>query len=169
MDLKDLTRKVEILAKKAGAFIFQEQKSFGLEKVERKGFNDLVSYVDKHAEEIIVSELSSILPEAGFITEEGTRNDLEGRYTWIVDPLDGTTNFVHGIPVYSVSIALKDEEGILLGVVYEINLDECFSAYRGGPSTCNGAPIQVSKPKFLAESLIATGFPYDEGGKIDHY
>ncbi|MEX2512006.1 MAG: inositol monophosphatase family protein [Cyclobacteriaceae bacterium] len=169
MDLKELTGKVETLAKKAGAFIRQEQKSFKLDKVEHKGFNDLVSYVDKYAEEIIVTELSSILPEAGFITEEGTRNDRDGRYTWIVDPLDGTTNFVHGVPVYSVSIALQDEEEMLLGVVYEINLDECFSAYRGGGSTCNGNPIQVSAPKFLAESLIATGFPYDDGGKIDQY
>jgi myo-inositol-1(or 4)-monophosphatase len=169
MDLKELTWKVENLAKKAGAFIRQEQKSFRLEKVEHKGFNDLVSYVDKNAEEIIVTELSSLLPEAGFISEEGTGNDREGKYTWIVDPLDGTTNFVHGIPMYSVSIALHDEEGLLLGVVYEINLDECYSAYKGGGSTCNGNSIQVSAPKFLAESLIATGFPYDDEGKIDQY
>jgi len=169
MVLQEITRKVEVLAKRAGKFICEESKNFNLDKVEQKGFNDLVSYVDKGAEEIIVKELAEIVPEAGFITEEGTRSERNKDFTWIVDPLDGTTNFVHGIPMYAVSIALARGSEIIMGVVYEINLDESFAAYEGSPSTCNGIPIQVSRVSELAHSLVAAGFPYDDGGKLEEY
>ncbi|WP_162416460.1 inositol monophosphatase family protein [Cyclobacterium roseum] len=169
MELERITEQVANLARKAGAFIREEGKNFSLEKVEQKGFNDLVSYVDKGAEEIIVKGLSEILPEAGFITEEGTKSDTDQELTWIVDPLDGTTNFVHGIPMFAVSIALAQGTDILSGVVYEINLDECFVAYKGAASTCNGKPIRVSKADQLADSLVATGFPYNDGGKTARY
>lgn len=169
MDLDFITTQVEDLAKSAGAFIRQERRSFQMDKVEKKGFNDLVSYVDKGAEEIIVKGLEKILPEAGFITEEGTRKERGEKFTWIVDPLDGTTNFVHGLPPFSVSIGLADSDGILAGVVYEVNLDECFSAYRGGTSKCNGKPIKVSACTEVSGCLIATGFPYDDGGVMDEY
>ena len=169
MELQEITRKVEVLAKKAGNFIREESKNFNLDKVEQKGFNDLVSYVDKGAEEIIVKELAEIVPEAGFITEEGTRTERNKDFTWIVDPLDGTTNFVHGIPMYAVSIALARGSEIIVGVVYEINLGESFAAYEGSPSTCNGIPIKVSKVSVLAHSLVAAGFPYDDGGKLEEY
>lgn len=169
MNLEEITQQVAHLARSAGAFIREEGKNFSLEKVEQKGFNDLVSYVDKGAEEIIVKGLSDILPQAGFITEEGTKSDTSQEMTWIVDPLDGTTNFVHGIPMFAVSIALAKGTEILSGVVYEINLDECFAAYKGAPATCNGVPIRVSKADQLANSLIATGFPYNDGGKTSRY
>lgn len=169
MDLEKISQSVSELARKAGAFIREEGRTFSREKVEQKGFNDLVSYVDKGAEELIVQGLGEILPHAGFITEEGTKADSGKELTWIVDPLDGTTNFVHGIPVYAVSIALANRNEILVGVVYEINLDECFAAYKGSIATCNGQPIRVSKSAELANSLVATGFPYDGGGKTDKY
>ncbi|GAB3006946.1 inositol monophosphatase family protein [Cyclobacterium sediminis] len=169
MNLQEVTKKVEAVAKKAGAFIREESKGFSLNKVEQKGFNDLVSYVDKGAEEIIVKELAEIVPEAGFITEEGTRSDKNKPLTWIVDPLDGTTNFVHGIPMYAVSIALARGSEIIVGVVYEINLDECYAAYEGAASTCNGKPIRVSEADALGDSLVAAGFPYDDGGKLEEY
>ena len=169
MELEKLIKPTIEIAKKAGAFIRKERQNFNLEKVENKGFNDLVSYVDKEAEKIIVSGLKKILPEAGYITEEGTVDQEQAPWRWIVDPLDGTTNFVHGVPVFSVSIALAFEERIMLGVVYEINLNECFYAYRGGGAFCNETPIHVSRATSLKQSLIATGFPYHEGGKIDRY
>ncbi|SHM60562.1 myo-inositol-1(or 4)-monophosphatase [Cyclobacterium lianum] len=169
MELQTITRQMAELAKEAGSFIRKEARNFDIQQVEQKGFNDLVSYVDKGAEEFIVKGLGQILPEAGFITEEGTRARDERDLTWIVDPLDGTTNFVHGIPVYAVSIALASPSEILAGVVYEINLDECFVASKGSVSTLNGTPIQVSSPENLANSLLATGFPYDDGGKTDNY
>ena len=169
MNLQEITKKVEDVARKAGAFIREESKNFNLNKVQQKGFNDLVSYVDKGAEEIVVKELAEIVPEAGFITEEGTRSDNNKPLTWIVDPLDGTTNFVHGIPMYAVSIALARGTEIIVGVVYEINLDECYAAYEGAGSTCNGKPIKVSEAGELENSLVAAGFPYDDGGKLDAY
>ncbi|WP_114748621.1 inositol monophosphatase family protein [Pleomorphovibrio marinus] len=169
MDLKEIANATCKIAKKAGAFIRKEKQGFSLANVELKGFNDLVSYVDKEAEKIIVSELSTLLPQAGFITEEGTESDPNQEYTWIVDPLDGTTNFVHGIPIFAVSIALAKGEKIVAGVVYEVNLDECFYAYEGGGAFCNNDPIQVSFVRNISESLIAHGFPYDDGGKMGEY
>nr|MBI1228605.1 inositol monophosphatase [Cytophagales bacterium] len=169
MNLEQLVKPTIEIAKKAGAFIRKERQNFNLERVENKGFNDLVSYVDKETEKIIVAGLREIFPDAGFITEERTVDQIETPWKWIVDPLDGTTNFVHGVPVYSVSIALAQEGRIMLGVVYEVNLNECFYAVRGGGAFCNETPIHVSRAALLKESLIATGFPYHEGGKINRY
>ncbi len=162
MHLEKLTQQVIEISKEAGAFIRQERKSFNADKIEYKGLNDLVSYVDKTAEKIIVSNLEKILPEAGFITEEQTSTTIADRYNWIIDPLDGTTNFIHGLPVYSVSIALKEYDELVLGVVYEINLDECFYACKDTPAYLNGEVIRVSNTPTVGKSLIATGFPYYE-------
>lgn len=169
IDLLPILQQTEIVAKEAGEFIRKERQSFDLNKVEQKGLNDLVSYVDKEAEKIIVDRLSRILPEADFITEEGTGSTNGKEYTWIIDPLDGTTNFIHGLPIFSVSIGLKHLNEIVLGVVYEINFDECFYAVKGKGAFCNGKPIQVSTAKTLGESLIGTGFPYSAFGQIDNY
>lgn len=169
MNIEKLIKPTIAIAKDAGAFIRKERQRFNPKRVENKGFNDLVSYVDKEAEKIIVSRLKEIFPEAGYITEEGTVDQTQTPWKWIVDPLDGTTNFVHGVPVFSVSIALAHEGRIMLGVVYEVNLNECFYAFRGGGAYCNETPIRVSSATTLSESLIATGFPYHEGGKIDRY
>ncbi|GAB3650432.1 inositol monophosphatase family protein [Echinicola sediminis] len=169
MELKALLEKTILIAKEAGAFIRRERQNFDLNNVEHKGFNDLVSYVDKEAEKIVVEGLKKILPEAGFITEEGTENKQAEVYNWIVDPLDGTTNFVHGIPVFSVSIALMKDGEIVLGVVYEVNNNECFYATKGGGAYCNDTKITVSSAPDLASSLVATGFPYYDFNHIDTY
>jgi myo-inositol-1(or 4)-monophosphatase len=169
IDLLDILELTKDTAKEAGAFIRNERINFDQGKVEQKGLNDLVSYVDKETEKIIVDRLSKILPEADFITEEGTAERDGKDYTWIIDPLDGTTNFIHGLPVFSVSIGLKYQDEIVLGVVYETNLDECFYAVKGHGAFCNDKPIHVSKAQNLEESLIATGFPYSAFGKIDDY
>jgi myo-inositol-1(or 4)-monophosphatase len=169
IDLLNILEQTKAVAKEAGDFIRNERLNFDLGKVEQKGLNDLVSYVDKETEKIIVERLSKILPEADFITEEGTAARDGKDYTWIIDPLDGTTNFIHGLPIFSVSIGLKYQEEIVLGVVYEINLDECFYAVKGKGAFCNGSPIRVSKAQNLEESLIATGFPYSAFSRIDDY
>ena len=151
------------MAREAGAYINKERASFSLDKVERKHAHDYVSYVDKGSEQLIVSKLREILPEAGFITEEGTTKD-DGRcqmddvrcqvedasdvspqpsaLTWVVDPLDGTTNFIHGFAPYAVSIALCKGREIVIGVVYEIVSDECFYAWKNG-----GAHIEMRNEK----------------------
>ncbi|MDB5136299.1 MAG: inositol monophosphatase [Mucilaginibacter sp.] len=169
MHLENLAKQVINVSKEAGDFIRQERKNFDPDKIEYKGLNDMVSYVDKTAEKIIVNHLEKILPEAGFITEEKTRNQLGARYNWIIDPLDGTTNFIHGVPTYSVSIALKEYEELVFGVVYEINLDECFYAWKDAPACLNGKEIKVSNIPAVSRGLIATGFPYYDFGKQDAY
>lgn len=145
-------------AKQAGAFIREQRLAFDQKNVVQKGLNDLVSYVDLESEKMLVKELSKLLPGSGFITEENTASGL-AEYNWIIDPLDGTTNFVHGIPCFAVSIALEQRSSIVLGVVYEVNRDECFSAMAGGGARLNGKSIHVSDRRSLSESLIATGFP----------
>jgi myo-inositol-1(or 4)-monophosphatase len=160
MQLEQVTNKVIELAKEVGDFIRQERQNFDPDKIEYKGLNDMVSYVDKTAEEKIVAGLENILPGAGFITEEQTKNKVGERYNWIIDPLDGTTNFIHGLPVFSVSIALKEYDELAAGVVYEINQDECFYAWKDAPAYLNGKVIKVSNCPTISNSLIATGFPY---------
>ncbi|WP_179414038.1 inositol monophosphatase family protein [Mucilaginibacter sp. E4BP6] len=160
MQYTQITNKVIEVAKKAGNFIREQRKTFDPAKIEYKGLNDLVSYVDKTAEQIIVAGLEEILPEAGFITEEKTKTKTADRFNWIIDPLDGTTNFIHGLPVFSVSIALKEYGELVSGVVYEVNQDECFYASKDSPAYLNGKEIKVSDIDSVAGSLLATGFPY---------
>jgi myo-inositol-1(or 4)-monophosphatase len=169
MNLEHLTAELTVLARKTGCFIQAEAARFSQESIEYKGLNNLVSYVDKAAEEQIVSALAALLPEAGFITEEQTINKKGERYNWIVDPLDGTTNFIHGLPTYSVSIALERDGELVSGVVYEINRDECFYAWKNGGAWLNGNSIRVSANTELSQSLIATGFPYYDFEQLEKY
>jgi myo-inositol-1(or 4)-monophosphatase len=169
MDLSALTNNVVTLTKEVGDFIRQEAAVFDNQRVEYKGVNDMVSYVDKNAEIMLVSELSKFLPESGFITEEKTTTKVGEHYNWIIDPLDGTTNFIHGIPTYSVSVALTYDGELVLGVVYEINRDECFYAWKEGGAYLNGKPIKVSNTNKLADSLLSTGFPYYNFEKHGEY
>ncbi|QEC74554.1 inositol monophosphatase family protein [Mucilaginibacter ginsenosidivorax] len=169
MPLQNITQQVIEIARQAGEFIRQERKAFDPDKIEYKGLNDMVSYVDQTAERIIVEGLKKVLPESGFITEEKTTTIVGDRYNWIIDPLDGTTNFIHGVPAYSVSIALKEYDELVVGVVYEINQDECFYAWKGAPAYLNGSEIHVSKNTTVGTSLIATGFPYYDFTKQAQY
>ena len=169
MNLDQILSQVIEVAKDAGSFIKNERKNFNWSKVEQKqNFSDLVSYVDKEAEGRIISRLKKIFPEAGFIAEEG-EHERKDKYNWIIDPLDGTTNFLHNLPVYSTSIALVEGKKIILGVVYEINQDECFYAIEGGEAYCNGEIIKISPIKDLTGSLIATGFPYSGIDKMKQF
>jgi len=166
---KDVTHEVVELVKEVGKFIRHERTVFTQEAVEEKAFNNLVSYVDKEAEKMLIKGLSGIVEEAGFLAEEGTTVESESDWKWIIDPLDGTTNFVHGIPAYSISVALVHLDEIFFGVVYEITRDECFYAIKGKGAFLNGDAIKVSPAARLEQSLIATGFPYYEFGKMEAY
>lgn len=148
------------IAKQAGSFIRKEAATFSVRNVEVKGLHNFVTYVDKGAEKLIINRLQEIFPEAGFIAEEGTNTTRGKRFDWVIDPLDGTTNFIHGLPPYSVSIGLLDNHIPVLGVVYEIALDECFYAWKDGPAYLNGKEIRVSDRTKVQDALIATGFPY---------
>lgn len=164
-DWEQLCSRVRETAIRAGTYIATERKRFTTDKVEEKGAFNFVSYVDKGAEKIIVDALGELLPEAGFIAEEGSgRTDGEASYQWIVDPLDGTTNFVHGLPPYAVSIALWDSRAreAVVGVVYEVTLGECFYTWKGASgSFLNGTPIRVSDVARVEDALVLTGLAYE--------
>jgi myo-inositol-1(or 4)-monophosphatase len=167
-ELNLLVAQVAALAKSVGHYIRNECENFSYAKAQIKGLNDLVSYVDKESERRIVQGLRPLLEGCGFLVEEDTASE-KGKYTWIVDPLDGTTNFVHGIPCYAVSIGLEHKGRIILGVVYEVSRDECFYAIESGGAFLNGKPIHVSNRVSLSESLIATGFPIYNFTQLDNY
>lgn len=169
MDLKTICQKACLVAGEAGAFIRTERQHFQSNSVEVKSFNQLVSYVDKTAEEMLVKGLSALLPEAGFITEEETIATQHKEWMWVIDPLDGTTNFIHNLPVYSVSIGLLQNNKVMMGVVYEVNKDEMFYAWNGGGAFLNGHPISVKNNADLGKSLLATGFPYYDYQQMDAY
>lgn len=169
MDYEELCLSVCEIARKAGGFIANERKHFNQDKVESKGLHDLVSYVDKTSEKVIIEALSALLPESGFIAEEGTSNKKGERFNWVIDPLDGTTNFIQGVPVYAVSIGLLEGEELVLGVVYEICRDECFFSWKGGKAYLNGDEVHVSKTADMHDALLATGFPYSNFSQLDNY
>ncbi|MDX2445059.1 MAG: inositol monophosphatase family protein [Bacteroidales bacterium] len=169
MELQNICKKVISAAKETGEFIRKERTKFSLDQVQSKGLHDFVTTVDKASEDQLFKSLQSILPEAGFLGEEKT-NEVKGElYNWIVDPLDGTTNFIHGLYPYAVSIALMKETTIVLGVVYEIGADEVFYAWKNSQAYCNNKAIRVSKTSLLKDSLIATGFPYSNFSKLESY
>ncbi|MFN5183432.1 MAG: inositol monophosphatase family protein [Bacteroidota bacterium] len=168
MDLKYLCNKVIETSKEASVFIKQLELNFNYSKVLKKAKNDLVSYVDIETEKLLVKNLKVIFPEAGFITEEKTNSETK-EFNWIIDPLDGTTNFIHRIPTYCISIALAKGSKIILGVVHEINKDETFHTIENDISYCNTQPIQTSKNPEISESLIATGFPVNEFSALEGY
>ena len=155
-----LTLAVCQVARQAGAFIRQERQHFSAQHIEHKHSHDYVSYVDKQSEQLIVSALRPLLPEAGFITEEGTAQHTDETLCWVVDPLDGTTNFIHRFPPCAVSIALLRGTEILLGVVYEICADECFYAWQGGGAYVDGTPLAVSRHP-LTDALLCFQLPYN--------
>lgn len=157
------------IARDTGNYIREELPRLTSSDVEAKGLHNYVTHVDTTAEKRIVRALEELMPEAGFIVEEESIDKQGNDYKWIVDPLDGTTNFIHGIPVFSVSIALMYQDEIVLGVVYEVMRDECFYAWKGGGAYLNEEPIRVSAAKSLSNSLLATGFPYYDYSLLDNY
>ena len=182
-DLEKYTLAVCEIARQAGAYIREERRKFSLDSVERKHAHDYVSYVDKGSERLIVSALRELLPDAGFITEEGTAREVKSdevkseRLLWVVDPLDGTTNFIHQYAPYAVSIALLQGKTVLIGVVYEICADECFYAWQGGGAWLCGMRnvecgtrseecgvrserLHVSSQK-MQDALLCLQFPYN--------
>src|SRR5665647_163843 len=160
MNLEILCTQVQELAREVGRFIFDERKKFTAEDIIHKGKSDMVTYVDKTAEATIVAALRELLPGSGFIAEEGTAPDNGEKFRWVIDPLDGTTNYIHGISPFAVSIALMEVQEIIMGVIYEISLNEMFYAWKGSLAFLNGREIHVSKAATTADALIATGFPY---------
>ena len=151
------TPEIEPIIREAGALLmtyFRQRIGY-----EYKGDVDLVTEADRASEIFLTGRLRAAWPEFGVLGEEGTRSDMAADYRWLVDPLDGTTNFAHGYPVFCVSIALVHGEELLAGFLYDPTRDEFFSAERGAGARLNGESLHVSKTQRLSESLLGTGFP----------
>lgn len=137
--------------------------------VEHKSFNSLVSHVDKTSEELLKESLVRIIPGSGFIAEESEESGHDADYKWIIDPLDGTTNFLHELPFFAVSVALSYKGELLVGVVFDIVHNDSFYAWKGGGSYLNGKKINVSQNNNLNDCLVATGFPYYDFDWMESY
>lgn len=148
------------VARQAGRYIADERQRFSDEQVERKHAHDYVSYVDKGSEHLIVEALHRLLPEAGFVTEEGSATYHDEQYCWVVDPLDGTTNFIHDFPPYCVSIALCRGHQVLIGVVYDVTAGQCYCAWQGGGAWRDGRRLSVGSHA-IGDALLCLQLPYN--------
>ncbi|MEN9946762.1 MAG: SuhB [Pseudomonadota bacterium] len=154
----------------AGNIIQQESKNLDRVRVERKGFNDFVSDVDKKAEQIIINTIMKAFPNHNILAEEGGAiSNNPNEPTWIIDPIDGTTNYLHGHPQYCVSIAVKQDDKITHGVIFDPNRNDLYKAELGKGALLNDSRIRVSKTANLSDSLLATGFPTYDLSMLDQY
>ncbi len=169
MDLLCIREQTAMLALAVGEFIRSERRVFKAEYAEQKALHDLVSYVDHTSEKKLIEQLKKILPQAGFINEESGRMHENSEWVWVVDPLDGTTNFVHGIPHYCISIGLLHQGVPVVGVVYDVAINELYTAVKGQGSTLNNKKIKVSEQDDIRKSLIGTGFPVNRFERLDAY
>jgi myo-inositol-1(or 4)-monophosphatase len=163
--MKPALSEVESLARQAGEILrasFNQRPGYGHHlNVDYKSLIDPVTDVDRRSEALLLDEIRSRYPDHRIITEESGNLAGQDCCIWYIDPLDGTVNFTHGVPIFSVSIAFAQDDRLELGVVYDPILDECFSAERGRGAWLNGKPIHVSGARDLDHSLLVTGFPYD--------
>ena len=169
MNVEKICYQVVKITKKVGYYIRQQSKKISEIKVEKKGIHDFVTIVDKTAEKMLIDEFCEILPNSGFIAEENTSTKKGEKYNWIIDPLDGTTNFIHGLTPYCISVALQENNKTILGVIYEIGLDECFYSWTNSLAYLNGKQIKVTDVSKVSDSLIATGFPYYDYKRLPQF
>ena len=169
LNYEHICREVIAIAIHTADYIMGERGRIMAEQVETKGLNDFVARVDKNSEKMLIDGLEKLVPDAGFIAEENTKSNKGNVHNWIIDPLDGTTNFIHGLPCFCISIALMQNDEVVIGVVYELNQKECFYAWKNGGAFLNDKPIQVSTATRLKDSLLATGFPYYDYKWLDEY
>lgn len=156
-------------ARRAGSLINRASNDLDKLTIEMKAHNDFVSEVDRVAEQAIIEVLKEAYPQHSILAEESGSADTGSEYQWIIDPLDGTTNFLHGFPQYCVSIALSVKGVISQGVVYDPTRNDLFTASKGGGAFLNDRRIRVSKTLQMKDALVGTGFPSREFDKIDKY
>lgn len=171
IDLVAILENAKPIVRETGVWIQSMVNNIGESDIQYKGTNDLVSFVDQTAENRLKSGLSAIFPEAGFVAEESDSDysEVGDGYYWVIDPLDGTTNFLHRLPIYAVSVGLIYQKQPILGLIYEPNRDELFCAAKGYGAFMNDQVIQVSQQSFMNKSLLATGFPYYDFSYQDRY
>jgi len=154
-------------ARRSGSFIIRNLDRIKMADVDKKQASDFVTYVDRESEGMIIEGIKREFPGHTILAEESLRQ--EGEYQWIIDPLDGTTNYIHGYPMFAVSIALRHKGEVIMGVVFDPLRDEIFTAIKGDGAYMNGRRIRVSGIVDISNSLITTGFPFRDKRMIDHY
>lgn len=165
--LEQLTLDANAAVRNTAHFIAQEFGKVDAGQIEEKFLNGLVSYVDRTAEEMLVESLHKLLPEAAFITEEDTVAQEDAELKWIIDPLDGTTNFLYGVPHFSISVGLQQGDDLVLGIVHHVPNNELFYAWKNGGAWCDGKAIRVSQRANMRQALVGTGFPYHNFAHAD--
>ena len=156
-------------ARRAGQIINRASLDLDLIEIRKKQQNDFVTEVDKAAEDAIIETLKTAYPDHAILAEESGHSENESEYRWIIDPLDGTTNFIHGFPYYCVSIALAHKGVVTQAVVYDPNKNDLFTATRGRGAYLNDRRIRVGRRDRLADALIGTGFPFREKDTLEGY
>lgn len=157
--MSDVLSIAEVIARRAGAVVME---GFGhVRQVRQKGEIDLVTEFDQRSEEVIISSLQKEFPDHAILAEESGHHPRTGEYQWVVDPIDGTTNFAHGIPLFAISLGLLHGNVPVAGIIYDPLHQELFAAALGQGASLNGRPIHVSSQSHLGQALLATGFPYD--------
>ncbi len=153
----------------AGELIIKKLGKLSAKDINTKDTSDFVTCVDRESEDLIISTIKRKHPSHYFLAEESVKDNVTTDYRWIIDPLDGTTNFIHSYPVFSISIALEHKGEIILGVVYDPLREEIFTAEKGTGTFLNGKPVKTSSVNDLDNGLIATGFPFRKKDLIDPY
>lgn len=170
MEDLDFIAEIEKLCREAGAFQLKHFRSVRPDEITDKGVNQLVSFVDVETEKLLVAGCQKLTPNCAFITEENTSvGNSSSHIQWIIDPLDGTTNFLHGLSAFSISIAMVKNGQLYAGAVYIPMWDEMFTAVVGKGAFKNGVPISVSQNNQLSQTLVATGFPYYEYEEMEPF
>lgn len=169
MDFKKICFDAQSIIRETGNYIVKEAENFDTGKVESKGLHDFVSFVDKNAEKQLVEGLKKLISDAGFIAEEQTETFRSDEYNWVIDPLDGTTNFIHGLMPYAISVALMHRDNLVMGIIYELSRSEMFYAWQGSKAYLNNQEISVTKTDKVQNALIATGFPYYDYERLPQF
>ena len=169
MNTAKILKQTMLATEKAGIFLLESAKKINRNDIEQKGENDFVTYVDKTSEQMLMEELSRIIPGSSFLAEESGKTQNNNEWTWIIDPLDGTTNYIHHIPLYSISIGLMKNDKMFAGVIYEPNAKEMFHALSGEGAYLNEKRISVTSTNRMKDSIWATGFPYHDFDKLQEY
>ena len=170
MDYTSIAIAAEGVVRSTAEWIKKERLSWEIGSVMSKADSSLVTSIDLGSEERLVSGFSKILPGSHFLAEEKYSKHDPKELLWIIDPIDGTTNLVHGLPIYCISVALQVNAVTVLGIIYEITSGECYMAHAGAEgATMNGKPIFVSKAARLEDTLLATGFPVVDLSRMDFY
>lgn len=156
-------------ARHAGLVIMDHLGKISKEDINLKQASDFVTSVDKASENVIIGTIKESFPHHHILAEESVKDSAGDAYRWIIDPLDGTTNYIHGYPIFSVSIALEYKEEIILGLTFDPSRNELFTAEKGAGASLNGHPIRVSGVSDVEGSLITTGFPFRTKEMIDIY